>query len=93
MAAKKGKKGHWIQEARKRMEEKGTVGKFGKATVKKVAAAKRRGGVAKKEAVFAENMKKAAEKRKHRGTAMKGHASSSRKSKGARLRKGTALKR
>ena len=54
----------FIQKAEKRMEEKGTKGKFGKATEKKIAAAKREGGVRKKEAVFAENMKKIAEKRK-----------------------------
>ncbi len=54
---------HWIQKATARMKAKGTVGKFGKATPKKIAAAKKKGGVAKKEAVFAENMKKAARKR------------------------------
>jgi len=53
----------WIQKATKRMKEKGTLGKFGKATPKKVAAAKKKGGVAKKEAVFAQNMKKIARKR------------------------------
>lgn len=93
VATKKAKNGSWIQGARKRMEEKGTVGKFGKATPKKVAAAKKKGGVEEKRAVFAENMRKLAAKRKHRGTAMKGKSSSSRKSKGARMRKGTALKR
>jgi hypothetical protein len=46
------------------MEEKGTVGKFGKATPKKIARAKKEGGEEKKEAVFAENMKKIAAKRK-----------------------------
>ena len=50
----------FIQKAEKRMEEKGTKGKFGKATEKKIAAAKREGGVRKKEAVFAENMKEIA---------------------------------
>lgn len=55
---------HWIQGARERMEEKGTVGKFGKATPKKIARAKKEGGVEKKEAVFAQNMKKIAAKRK-----------------------------
>jgi hypothetical protein len=55
----------WIQAARKRMEEKGTVGKFGKATGKKIAAGKRAGGVKKKEAVFAQNMKRLAKKRHH----------------------------
>jgi hypothetical protein len=45
------------------MEEKGTVGKFGKATEKKIAAGKKAGGVRKKEAIFAQNMKKIAAKR------------------------------
>jgi len=54
----------WIQNARSRMEEKGTVGAFGKATAKKIAKAKKEGGLAKKRAVFAENMKKIAENRK-----------------------------
>jgi hypothetical protein len=49
--------GRWIQAATERMEEKGTVGKFGKATAKKIARAKKEGGVRKKEAIFAENMK------------------------------------
>ena len=56
MAEKK----HWMQAARERMKEKGTEGKFGKATEKKIAAGKRAGGVKKKEAVFAENMKEIA---------------------------------
>ena len=55
---------HWIGEARERMEEKGTVGSFGKATPKKIAHAKKEGGVMEKKAVFAENMSKIAAKRK-----------------------------
>lgn len=51
-------------DAAKKMKEKGTVGKFGKATPKKIAAGKAKGGVAKKEAVFAQNMKKTAAKGK-----------------------------
>lgn len=62
----KGRKVKWIQKATERMKEKGTLGKFGKATPKKVAAAKRAGGERKKEAVFAENMKEAAARRKRR---------------------------
>lgn len=54
----------WIQKADAKMEAKGTKGKFGKATEKKIAAGKREGGEAKKEAVFAENMKAIAAKRK-----------------------------
>lgn len=54
----------FIQDAVEKMEEKGSVGKFGKATPKKISAAKKKGGVAKKEAVFAENMKHIANKKK-----------------------------
>ena len=50
----------WIQKATAKMEKKGTVGKFGKATEKKIAAGKKAGGVKAKEAVFAQNMKKIA---------------------------------
>ena len=57
-------KGKWIQKADKKMEQKGTKGSFGKATPKKIAAAKARGGKMAKKAVFAENMKKIAAKRK-----------------------------
>lgn len=52
----------WIQKAEKKMEKKGTVGAFGKATPKKISAAKKKGGLAKKRAVFAQNMKKIAHK-------------------------------
>jgi len=57
----------WIQGAREKMEEKGSVGSFGKATKSHIAAAKKEGGVEKKKAVFAENMKKIAAKHKHHG--------------------------
>lgn len=53
----------WIQEARDRMEAKGTVGAFGKATSKKIAAGKKAGGLQKKRAVFAQNMKRISSKR------------------------------
>jgi hypothetical protein len=53
------------------MKAKGTKGAFGKATDKKIAAAKKKGGVEEKRAVFAENMKKIAAKR-HAGHAGKG---------------------
>ena len=52
------KKGGWIQKATAKMEKKGTVGAFGKATPKKIAAGKAKGGLAAKRAVFAQNMKK-----------------------------------
>lgn len=54
---------HWIQDATDKMKAKGTIGKFGKATPKKIAAAKKKGGVEEKEAVFASNMKKIARKK------------------------------
>lgn len=53
----------WIQKARNKMEEKGTVGSFGKATAKNIARGKREGGKMKKKAIFAQNMKKIAENR------------------------------
>lgn len=55
----------FIQKATARMKKKGTLGKFGKATEKKIAAGKKAGGVKKKEAVFAQNMKKIAAKHKN----------------------------
>lgn len=55
----------WIGKAREKMEEKGTVGSFGKATPSKIAAAKKEGGKMEKKAQFAENMKAIA--RKHKG--------------------------
>jgi hypothetical protein len=63
MADKK-KSGKWIQKADKKMEEKGTKGAFGKATGKKIAKAKAKGGLQEKRAVFADNMKKIAAKHK-----------------------------
>lgn len=54
----------WIGKAREKMEEKGTVGSFGKATPSKIAAAKKKGGKMEKKAVFAENMRKIAAKHK-----------------------------
>ena len=55
----------WIQGAVEEMDRKGTRGKFGKATRSKIAKAKKRGGVEKKRAVFAQNMKKIAAEHKH----------------------------
>ena len=57
----------WIQKADAEMERKGTKGSFGKATPKKIAAAKKKGGKAEKRAVFAQNMKKIALKHKRQG--------------------------
>jgi hypothetical protein len=52
----------WIQGAVSKMKEKGTLGSFGKATPKKIAAAKKEGGKMEKKAVFAANMKKISKK-------------------------------
>jgi hypothetical protein len=69
--------GKWIQKATAKMKKKGTLGKFGKATPAKIAAGKRAGGVRKKEAVFAQNMKGIARHKDHAGSggrrAAKGH--------------------
>lgn len=53
----------WIQKAVSKMKKKGTLGSFGKATPKKIAAAKKKGGKSAKKAVFAQNMKKIAKKK------------------------------
>lgn len=54
----------WIKKAAEKMKEKGTVGAFGRATAKKVAAGKKAGGTEAKRAVFAENMQAIASKHK-----------------------------
>ena len=59
-------KGKWIQKATAKMKKKGTLGSFGKATSKKIASAKKKGGLAKKKAIFAQNMKKIAARRKRK---------------------------
>jgi hypothetical protein len=66
-------KDSWIGDADKKMEEKGTKGSFGKATPSKIKAGRAAGGKMEKKAVFAENMKKIAEKHKgkKKGTAKK----------------------
>ena len=53
----------WIQDATAKMKAKGTLGSFGKATPGKIAKAKKEGGKMEKKAVFAENMKKIAQKK------------------------------
>ena len=58
------KNDHWMEDAEKRMEEKGTKGSFGKATSKKIAAGIKKGGKQKKKALFAGVAKKIANKRK-----------------------------
>lgn len=57
----------WIQKATARMKKKGTLGAFGKATRSKIAAGKRKGGLAAKRATFAANMKRIAARRKRKG--------------------------
>lgn len=52
----------WIQAATAKMKKKGTLGSFGPATTKKIAAAKKKGGKMEKKAIFAQNMKKIANK-------------------------------
>ena len=64
--ARKKKDGKFIQHATEKMEEKGTVGAFGKATPSKIARAKAHGGVEAKRAQFAENMKRIAQRRHRR---------------------------
>jgi hypothetical protein len=54
---------NWIQGATAKMKKKGTLGSFGKATPSKIKAAKAKGGKMEKKAVFAESMKKIAQKR------------------------------
>lgn len=61
---KKKKDKKWIQKATAKMKKKGTLGAFGKATAKKIARGKRAGGLQKKRAIFAENTKKLARKKK-----------------------------
>jgi len=53
----------WIQKAVAKMKKKGTLGSFGKATSKKIANAKKKGGKMAKKAIFAQNMKKVAKRR------------------------------
>jgi hypothetical protein len=65
MAKKKDKK--WLEKAEAKMEESGTKGAFGKATKKKIAKGKKKGGLAKQRAVFAENAKNASHKKSRRG--------------------------
>ncbi|MFQ5574561.1 MAG: hypothetical protein ACE5E0_02920, partial [Terriglobia bacterium] len=62
---------NWIKTATDRMKQKGTQGSFGKAAAAKIKRAKARGGRRKKQAVFAENMKKIAKKKKRRKRARK----------------------
>lgn len=59
--------GKWIQAASEKMEENGTKGKFGKATSKKIKSAMKKGGIAKKRAIFARTMKKLAARHKRYG--------------------------
>lgn len=53
----------WIQKAVSKMKKKGTLGKFGKATNKKIKAGLKKGGKAAKRAAFAKAMKKIAKRK------------------------------
>lgn len=59
-------KDEWLQDAKEEMKRKGTLGSFGKATPGKIAKAKKLGGKMKKKAVFAQNMKAIAAKRRRK---------------------------
>jgi len=63
MAINTGPSHNFIQKATERMKKKGTIGAFGKATAKKIAHGKAEGGLMKKRAVFAQNMKRIAQHR------------------------------
>ena len=52
----------WIKSATDKMKSKGTIGAFGKATPKKIAAGIKKGGLQEKRAIFAKNMKSIAKK-------------------------------
>ncbi len=54
----------WIQGAVAKMKEKGTLGSFGKATAKNIAAGRKAGGLQAKKANFAANMKKISQRKK-----------------------------
>lgn len=54
----------FLQKARESMEKRGTVGSFGKATPKKIAAGLKEGGAEAKKAGFAKAMRTIARERK-----------------------------
>ncbi len=56
----------WLQKANDSMERRGTKGKFGKATKRKISRAIAHGDKEKKRAIFARTMKRLAAKRKRR---------------------------
>ncbi|MGH7749542.1 MAG: hypothetical protein ACREQ5_32965 [Candidatus Dormibacteria bacterium] len=69
MAAKKmakKKKNHFIQAAKERMVEKGTVGSYGHHTEKQMEKDKAKGGAIGKKANFALNMEKIRNKKKRK---------------------------
>lgn len=59
--------GRWIQAATEKMKRKGTLGSFGPATASNIARGKRAGGKERKKAIFAENMRKIAQRRRRGG--------------------------
>ena len=54
----------WMGKARESMERRGTVGSFGKATPKKIAAGLKKGGAQAKKAAFAKAAKTIAARHK-----------------------------
>jgi hypothetical protein len=52
----------WMEHASAKMKKKGTLGSFGKATPKKIAAGKRAGGKQAKKAIFAQNASRSAKR-------------------------------
>ncbi len=69
MKSKRGRKGgFFIQAATERMKKKGTLGSFGKATPKKIAAGLKAGKKRAKKAGFAKAMRTIAARRKRRGS-------------------------
>ena len=55
---------NFLAKARESMEERGTVGSFGKATPKKIKAGLKKGGAMAKKAGFAKAMRTIARERK-----------------------------
>ena len=66
MARKRRTRNLWIQAAVAKMKRQGTLGSFGKATPKKIKAGLKAGGKMAKKALFAQNVKKIAQRKKRK---------------------------
>ena len=66
MAKRRRKGGYWLARARHGMEQRGTVGKFGRATPEKIRRGLARGGKEAKRAAFAKAMRTIAARRRGR---------------------------